>query len=171
MYFSDVEKTGYWFHWKAKIDMWHPLWLYPKSEQVAMRLILSGRVTFDPKPPQANWSVFNCENFWLDELFHPDLTNGWLGVKFKTHWPASKGRFIINQPVAVFRRFSEGAKGGALKLADCFRTVLITVVYFLCHFCESVCLFNVMRATSILCGVFCVVFFLGRGVNVHLFDQ
>ena len=39
-----------WFHWKDKLDsMAAPLgnWLYPKSDQVAIWLILGGRVTYN----------------------------------------------------------------------------------------------------------------------------
>ena len=52
-----------WFHWKGKIDsMAPPLgnWLYPKSEQVAIQLILGGRVTY-----YIHTDTLDCDSLYL----------------------------------------------------------------------------------------------------------
>ena len=47
MYFSDVEKTGETDLVEKPKSIYLGKWLYPKSEQVAMRLISGGRVTYE----------------------------------------------------------------------------------------------------------------------------
>ena len=53
---------------KGKIDTWHPplgKWLYPKSEQVAMGLISSGRVTFTVQLCTMNHVCFNVFDVFI----------------------------------------------------------------------------------------------------------